>query len=193
MVDRNRCDALSITGRREVTRSANPRRRCRPGRGRSLITSSGDDPDPSTGFQRAARRLRGRTTRPEIKAVTASVPQSASPRRPRPRPPEPKRPPRLHRLGSRSRTRRGHGHPNPTRSRSPNRTRHRRRVRQGKAPRRGRPEEEARARQPRSACGEHPRRALGVRRCAGDLRRESSLRSHLCAADSLEPFEHVGL
>jgi hypothetical protein len=33
MVDRNRCDALSITGRREVTRSANPCRRCRPGRG----------------------------------------------------------------------------------------------------------------------------------------------------------------
>ena len=32
-VDRNHCDALSITGRREVTRSANPRRRCRPGRG----------------------------------------------------------------------------------------------------------------------------------------------------------------
>ncbi len=39
MVNRNRCDALSITGRREVTRSANPHRRGRPGRGRSLITT----------------------------------------------------------------------------------------------------------------------------------------------------------
>jgi len=98
--------------------------------GRSPITtSSGDDPDPSTGFQRAARRLRGPehaardqggngigTAKRKPAAATAAATGTETP-------------PRLQRLGSRSRTRRGHGH--RTRHGHGYRTRHCRRTRQG--------------------------------------------------------------